>query len=397
MKGTELQVFDTMKQAKCRLQTLEEGKVSMYACGITVYDLCHVGHARQQVAFDVIQRTLRALGYDVTYVRNFTDVDDKIIKRAREEGIDWKELTERNIAYFYRDMDALGIQRPEHEPKVSEHIDDIIESIEQIIANGHGYEVEGDVYFSVESCPSYGALSGRKLEDMEAGARVEVNERKRNPMDFALWKGAKPGEPHWPSPWGQGRPGWHIECSVMSTLYLGPDFDIHGGGRDLIFPHHENERAQAIAHRPNSQFARYWMHNGLVRIGDEKMSKSLNNFMTIRDVLAHYSGEEIRTFIIGSHYRSPLNYTTEALVAARTALRRFYTALRGRPVRAGLPRGRDRPQRRRPERHGLQPLRRDALLRGQLSVQGSPLQLLPLRGLRHAELEDDAQPRRQRA
>ncbi len=308
MSDVEIQFFDTKEQSKRKFEPLISGKVGLYVCGVTVYDLCHLGHARSQVAFDVIQRTLRKLDFDLTYVRNFTDVDDKIIKRANSENSSWKEVADRYIEAFYRDMDALGIQRPEYEPRVSRHIKEIIDSVKEIIANGYGYEVDGDVYFSVEDCPWYGELSGRKLEEMEAGARVEVDPRKRHPMDFALWKSAKPGEPYWDSPWGKGRPGWHIECSVMSTHYLGPDFDIHGGGQDLIFPHHENERAQALAHRPGSQFARYWIHNGFVNIGGEKMAKSLGNFFTIRELLQRYTGEALRHYLLSTHYRKPINF-----------------------------------------------------------------------------------------
>ncbi len=311
MKEVELHLFDTKAQSKKKFQPLREDGVGLYVCGVTVYDLCHLGHARSQVAFDVVQRTLRELGFNLTYVRNFTDVDDKIIRRANSEGVSWKEIADRYIEAFYRDMDRLDIQRPEIEPRVSEHIPQIIESIQAIIANGYGYVVDGDVYFSVEDCDWYGELSGRKLEEMEAGARVEVDPRKKHPMDFALWKSAKPGEPYWESPWGKGRPGWHIECSVMSTHYLGPDFDIHGGGRDLIFPHHENERAQALAHRPDSHFAHYWMHNGFVNIGGEKMAKSLGNFFTISELLQRFTGEALRQYLLSTHYRKPINFEVQ--------------------------------------------------------------------------------------
>lgn len=332
-----LQIYNTLNRRKEPFEPLKAGHVGLYVCGITVYDECHVGHGRVMIVYDVLFRHLRAAGYLVNYVRNITDVDDKIIKRAAEQGVTPDQLSQRYIDEMHADERALNVLPPVHEPRATESIQSMIRLIGQLIDGGHAYPADnGDVFYSVKSFADYGKLSGRKVDELRAGERVAIDEYKRDPLDFVLWKACKPGEPSWPSPWGDGRPGWHIECSAMSRDLLGEEFDIHGGGADLQFPHHENEIAQSEA-LTCGRFARYWMHNGLVRIGDEKMSKSLNNFLTIRDVLAQYTGEEIRTFIIGSHYRSPLNYTTEALLAARTALRRFYTALRGRPVdRAAL-------------------------------------------------------------
>jgi len=299
----------------------------MYVCGMTVYDFCHVGHARVLVVFDVLYRHLLATGYKVNYVRNITDVDDKIIKRAVESNSTMTEVTDRFIAEMNQDATSLGILKPTHEPRATETIKPMVAMIETLIQSEHAYPADnGDVYYSVSSFDGYGKLSGRKLEELRAGERVAVDQFKRDPLDFVLWKAAKDDEPSWPSPWGNGRPGWHIECSAMSSELLGDEFDIHGGGMDLQFPHHENEIAQSEA-ATGKCFARYWMHNGFVDINDEKMSKSLGNFFTIRDVLKSYSGEEVRLFIVGSHYRSPLNYATAQLDAARTGLRRFYTAL----------------------------------------------------------------------
>ncbi|ASJ74446.1 cysteine--tRNA ligase [Granulosicoccus antarcticus] len=327
-----LQIYNTLNRRKEPFKPLKAGHVGLYVCGITVYDECHVGHGRVMIVYDVLFRHLQSAGYLVNYVRNITDVDDKIIKRAAEQNVTPGQLSQRYIEKMHADERALNVLPPVHEPRATESIKSMVRIIGQLIESGHAYAADnGDVFYSVKSFAEYGKLSGRKVDELRAGERVAVDEYKRDPLDFVLWKSSKPGEPSWPSPWGDGRPGWHIECSAMSMDLLGEEFDIHGGGADLQFPHHENEIAQSEA-LTGGRFARYWMHNGLVRIGDEKMSKSLNNFMTIGDVLAHYSGEEIRTFIIGSHYRSPLNYTTEALLAARTALRRFYTALRGRPV-----------------------------------------------------------------
>jgi cysteinyl-tRNA synthetase len=304
----------------------------MYVCGMTVYDLCHLGHARVLVVFDVVYRHLKRLGYDVTYVRNITDVDDKIIRRAEENGEPMTVLTERFIAAMHEDADRLGVLRPDAEPRATAHMADMQAMIQRLLDKGHAYVADnGDVYYSVASFPGYGRLSGKDPQDLRAGARVEVGEAKRDPLDFALWKAAKPGEPAWDSPWGPGRPGWHIECSAMSTGCLGNHFDIHGGGADLMFPHHENEIAQSEG-ATGEPFVNVWMHNGFVRINDEKMSKSLGNFFTVRDILLRYQPEEVRYFILGSHYRSPLNYDDSQLDGARAALTRLYTALRGLPV-----------------------------------------------------------------
>jgi cysteinyl-tRNA synthetase len=323
-----LRVYNTMTKKKEKLVPLHEGRIGMYACGVTVYDLCHIGHARSAVVFDVIYRFLRHKGYKVTYVRNFTDVDDKIIKRAQEEGVGFEEIASRYIEEFYADMGALGLMPPTVEPKATEHIPEMIALVQGLIEKGHAYQVEGDVYYAVESFPEYGKLSKRTLDEMQAGARVEVDERKKNPLDFALWKAAKPGEPSWASPWGQGRPGWHIECSAMSQKYLGDTLDIHGGGKDLIFPHHENEIAQAegATGRP---FVRYWLHNGFVNIEKEKMSKSLGNFLTIKEILKEYHPEVVRLFLLSRHYRSPIDFSTEGMEEARRNLERFYQALAG--------------------------------------------------------------------
>jgi len=298
----------------------------MYVCGVTVYDYCHIGHARAGIVFDVIYRYLQYAGYDVTFVRNYTDIDDKIINRANQEGTDYRTIADRYIAAFDEDMGRLGLAKPTIEPKATDHIDDIIAIIQRLIANGHAYEAAGDVYFAVETFGDYLKLSKRNLEDMQAGARVEVDERKQNPMDFALWKGSKPGEPWWESPWGKGRPGWHIECSAMSMRFLGPSFDIHGGGKDLVFPHHENEIAQSECAN-GCQFVKYWLHNGFVNINSEKMSKSLGNFFTIREVLELFDAEVLRFFILQAHYRSPLDYSDQNLREAQAGLTRIYEAL----------------------------------------------------------------------
>ncbi len=323
-----LHIHNTLTRQKERFEPRVEGEVGMYVCGMTVYDYCHVGHARVLVVFDVLYRHLKALGYNVTYVRNITDVDDKIIARALEAGKTMPEITARFIEEMDTDAASLGVLKPTHEPRATETIEPMVAMIETLIGSGHAYAADnGDVYFSVSKHEGYGKLSGAKLEDLRAGERVAVDDFKKDPLDFVLWKAAKPDEPSWPSPWGDGRPGWHIECSAMSRELLGDEFDIHGGGRDLTFPHHENEIAQSEC-ATNKSFARYWMHNGFVRINDEKMSKSLGNFFTVRDVLKVYSGEEMRLFILGSHYRSPLNYATDQLDSARSALRRLYTALK---------------------------------------------------------------------
>jgi cysteinyl-tRNA synthetase len=326
-----LKIYNDLTNQKEVFVPLEPGKVRMYVCGMTVYDLCHLGHARVMVVFDVVYRYLKAQGYDVTYIRNITDIDDKIINRANENGESFTDLTERFISAMHEDSEALGILTPDSEPRATAHIAEIVDMIERLIANGHAYAADNqDVYYSVNSFEGYGKLSGKSLEDLQAGARVEVDSQKRNPLDFVLWKSAKPGEPAWDSPWGEGRPGWHIECSAMSTCCLGDTFDIHGGGADLTFPHHENEIAQSEG-ATGKQFVNYWMHNGFVRINDEKMSKSLGNFFTVREILARYQAEEVRYFILTSQYRSPLNYDDEHLDNARSALTRFYTAMRGLP------------------------------------------------------------------
>jgi len=305
---------------------LVPGKVGMYVCGVTVYDRSHIGHARALVTFDVLFRYLRFLGYDVTFVRNFTDVDDKIINRAQQAGISALDLAEANIRSFAEDVKAVGCLPPTIEPRATEHIEGMIGLIQELIGKGLAYPADGDVYYAVDKFADYGKLAKRKLDDMIAGARVEVDERKHHPMDFALWKASKPGEPWWDSPWGKGRPGWHIECSVMSTKFLGQPFDIHGGGTDLIFPHHENEIAQSEG-AAGCAFARYWVHNGMVNIGQEKMSKSLGNFMTVQEAAARVGGEAVRLFVIGTHYRSPLEFSPERLDESARALTRLYETL----------------------------------------------------------------------
>jgi cysteinyl-tRNA synthetase len=321
-----LRVYNTMTQKKEELIPLHKGRIGMYACGVTVYDLCHIGHARSAVVFDVIYRYLQYKGYEVTYVRNFTDVDDKIIKRAQEEGVSTEEIAARYIKEFYVDMGTLGMLPPTVEPKATEHIPEMIALVQRLIEKGHAYEVEGDVYYAVESFTDYGKLSKRSLDEMQAGARVEVDERKKNPLDFALWKAAKPGEPSWDSPLGKGRPGWHIECSAMSQRYLGDTLDIHGGGKDLIFPHHENEIAQAEG-ATGKTFARFWLHNGFVNIDKEKMSKSLGNFLTIKEILKGYHPEVVRLFLLSRHYRSPVDFSTQGMEETRQNLVRFYQTL----------------------------------------------------------------------
>ncbi|MBD2809374.1 cysteine--tRNA ligase [Xenorhabdus sp. Vera] len=327
-----LKIFNTLSRQKEEFKPIHEGKVGMYVCGITIYDLCHIGHGRTFVAFDVITRYLRYLGYDLTYVRNVTDVDDKIIKRAIENNESCDDLTTRMLAEMHSDFDALNILRPDAEPRATHHIPEIIEITEELVKRRHAYiATNGDVMFSIDTNPVYGLLSRQDLEQLQAGARVEVADVKRNPMDFVLWKMSKPGEPSWESPWGAGRPGWHIECSAMNGKALGHHFDIHGGGSDLMFPHHENEIAQSTcAH--DGPYVNYWMHSGMVMVDREKMSKSLNNFFTIRDVLKYYDAETVRYFLLSGHYRSQLNYTEENLKQARTALERLYTSLRGTDI-----------------------------------------------------------------
>ncbi|MDZ7279162.1 cysteine--tRNA ligase [Pantoea eucrina] len=323
-----LKIYNTLTRQKEEFKPIHAGQIGMYVCGITVYDLCHIGHGRTFVAFDVVARYLRYIGYQLKYVRNITDIDDKIIKRANENGESIDALTDRMIAEMHRDFAALGIQPPDLEPRATRHISEIIELVERLIARGHAYVAEnGDVMFDVLSDKDYGVLSRQDLEQLQAGARVEVADVKRNPMDFVLWKMSKANEPSWPSPWGQGRPGWHIECSAMNCKQLGSHFDIHGGGSDLMFPHHENEVAQSTcAH--DGQYVNYWMHSGMVMVDREKMSKSLGNFFTVRDVLQHYDAETVRYFLMSGHYRSQLNYGEENLNQARAALERLYTALR---------------------------------------------------------------------
>ena len=326
-----LEIYNSLTREKAPFVPIEPGKVRMYVCGMTVYDLCHLGHARVLVVFDVVYRYLRALGLDVTYIRNITDIDDKIIRRAEERGEPFSELTERFISAMHEDSEALGVLPPTDEPRATAHIDEILAMIRSLIDRGHAYLADsGDVYYAVGTFPGYGRLSGKDPADLRAGARVEIGESKRDPLDFALWKAAKPGEPAWESPWGPGRPGWHIECSAMSTCALGNHFDIHGGGADLQFPHHENEIAQSEG-ATGETFVNVWMHNGFVRVNEEKMSKSLGNFFTVREILVRYRPEEVRYFILTSHYRSPLNYDDEHLENARGALTRLYTALRGLP------------------------------------------------------------------
>ena len=321
-----IQIYNTRTGKKTELKPLEDNHVKMYVCGITAYDYCHIGHARSALAFDMIYRYLLYRGYKVTYVRNFTDIDDKIINRAQEQGTSTEELSERFIRMFHEDMAQLGVAAPTIEPKATEHVQEIIDMIAGLIAKGMAYQVDGDVYYAVEKFKGYGILSKRSLDDMQAGARIEVNEKKRNPMDFALWKSSKAGEPTWESPWGPGRPGWHIECSAMSRKYLGDAFDIHGGGKDLIFPHHENEIAQSMG-ATGSPFVNIWVHHGFVTIKDEKMSKSLGNFLTIRDVLERFRPEALRLFVFSTHYQSPLNYSEAAIQDAGAGLERLYECL----------------------------------------------------------------------
>ncbi|KIH77770.1 cysteinyl-tRNA synthetase [Geoalkalibacter ferrihydriticus] len=321
-----IRLFNTLTGRKEDFQPLDPGKVRMYVCGVTTYDYCHMGHARANIVFDIVYRYFRYRGFDVTYVRNYTDVDDKIIQRANERGIPSHELAEQFIRAFDEDMAALGLDLPTSQPKATEHIGDIIALVERLIERGMAYAAGGDVYFSVEKFPTYLKLSKRNLDEMQAGARIAPGEHKRHPMDFALWKAAKPGEPAWDSPWGPGRPGWHIECSAMSMAFLGESFDIHGGGKDLIFPHHDNEIAQSEA-ATGKPFAKYWMHNGFVNVNQEKMSKSLGNFFTIRTILEKFDPEVVRFFILTAHYRSPIDFSDQNLKEARAGLTRFYEAL----------------------------------------------------------------------
>lgn len=324
-----LQIYNTLTKEKAPFTPLEAGKIKMYVCGITVYDLCHIGHARVMVSFDVITRYLRARGWDVEYVRNITDVDDKIIRRAAENGETVDQLTARMIAAMHEDEDRLAVLRPDQEPRATAHMDDIIRMVSTLIDKGYAYAADnGDVYYRVERFADYGKLTNKNVDELRSGARVEVEDAKESPLDFVLWKAAKPGEVSWSSPWGEGRPGWHIECSAMSKCCLGDTFDIHGGGPDLPFPHHENEIAQSEAAN-GVKFVNTWMHAGPVRVNKEKMSKSLGNFFTIRDVLEKYNAEVVRYFLSSVHYRSYIDYSEDSLKEARSALERFYQALRG--------------------------------------------------------------------
>ena len=333
-----IRIYNTLTGKKEDFVPLHGKRVGLYVCGVTVYDLCHIGHGRSAVVFDTIYRYLRYRGYDVTYVRNFTDIDDKIIKRANDEGVDYKTIAEKYIEEFNIDMGRLGLERPSVEPKATEHIPEMIRLISILMEKGFAYQRNGDVFFSVARFKDYGKLSKRNLDEMQAGARVEIDEKKENPLDFALWKTSKPGEPDWESPWGKGRPGWHIECSVMSQKYLGETFDIHGGGRDLIFPHHENEIAQseAAAEKP---FVRYWIHNGFVNINKEKMSKSLGNILTLKEIFKDWHPEVIRLFLLSHHYRSPLDYSVDSLSEAKLGLDRFYTTLKAMREEMAKPSG----------------------------------------------------------
>jgi cysteinyl-tRNA synthetase len=325
-----MQLYNTLSRRKEIFKPFTPGKVGLYACGVTVYDDCHLGHARSCVAFEVLVRSLERRGLAVTWVRNFTDIDDKILRRAQEVGVSWKEVAERYIASFQEDMTALGVPPAQIEPKATEHIPQILDLIQRLEDLGFAYGPRdgggGDVFFRVRRFPGYGKLSGQKPEDMESGARIEVDPNKEDPLDFVLWKASKPGEPAWDSPWGPGRPGWHIECSAMSMQYLGETFDLHGGGQDLVFPHHENELAQSEA-ATGKPFARYWLHHGLLTINAEKMSKSLGNFFTVKEVLSRFPAEVVRFFLINCHYRSPLDFSDAALAEAETALLRLYTCL----------------------------------------------------------------------
>lgn len=324
-----LRVYNTLSGSKDLFEPMVPGKVCMYVCGVTVYDYCHIGHARSALVFDVLRRYLEYSGFAVEFAKNFTDVDDKIIKRANEQGVSCEHVTTTYIQAYYEDMEKLGVRRATLEPRATEHIADIVALVDTLLGKGMAYRVEGDVYFQVDRYPVYGRLSKRKMDDLQAGARVDVDERKRHPMDFALWKGSKPGEPSWDSPWGPGRPGWHIECSAMAMRHLGETFDIHGGGMDLIFPHHENEIAQSCG-ATGKEFARYWVHNGFVQINQEKMSKSLGNFFTIREIFDKsewpetVTGEMLRYFLLSTHYRSPLDFSDQSVAEAKNALNGFY-------------------------------------------------------------------------
>jgi cysteinyl-tRNA synthetase len=321
-----MRIYNTLSGRKEEFIPMTPGKVRMYVCGVTVYDYCHIGHARSAIVFDVIRRYICYKGFDVTFIKNFTDIDDKIINKSRQEGLPWDAIARKYTEEYYRDMDALGVGRADVEPRATEHIREMIGIIQGLIDRGYAYEVEGDVYFEVDRLKEYGKLSKRDREEMIAGARVEIDERKKNPMDFALWKRSKEGEPSWDSPWGAGRPGWHIECSAMSIKFLGESFDIHGGGADLIFPHHENEIAQSESFT-GKPFARYWIHNGFITIDKEKMSKSLGNFFTIREILDKFDAEVVRLFLLSTHYRSPIEFSDEQLREAESSLERYYSTI----------------------------------------------------------------------
>ena len=318
-------IYNSKTRKKEELVTLQPGKVGIYACGPTVYDYFHIGNARPFIVFDVLRRYLEHRGYQVKFVQNFTDIDDKMIRRANQEGITVKELGDRFIQEYYQDAAALGIRKATVHPRATEHIGDIIKLVKNLQNKGYAYEVNGDVYFDVKKDTAYGKLSGQNMDDLEAGARIDVDDVKHNPADFALWKAQKPGEPAWNSPWGMGRPGWHIECSAMSMKYLGETFDIHCGGKDLLFPHHENEVAQSEC-ATGKPFANYWMHNGFINIDNEKMSKSAGNFFTVRDILKEYAPEDVRMFMLSAHYRSPVNFSRDMIAQAHASLQRLYTA-----------------------------------------------------------------------
>ncbi|PLX55991.1 MAG: cysteine--tRNA ligase [Chromatiales bacterium] len=335
-----LSIYNSMSGRKESFVPITPGKVRMYVCGITVYDYLHLGHARMMIVFDMVVRYMRSVGLEVEYVRNITDIDDKIIERANEQGVEIGELTAKFIEEMHRDADALGVLRPDHEPRATDHLDAIVAMIAELERRGLAYRGDnGDVYYAVARFADYGKLSRKNLADLRAGSRIDVAESKRDPLDFVLWKAAKPDEPQWESPWGPGRPGWHIECSAMSTEMLGNTFDIHGGGMDLKFPHHENEIAQSCG-ATGADFARLWMHNGFVRVDEEKMSKSLGNFFTVRDILTRFQPEEVRFLMLGSHYRKPLNYSEQELISAGAALDGYYTAL-ARVEPGELPRDED--------------------------------------------------------
>ena len=322
-----IKVYNSLTRKKEAFEPAEPPRVTMYVCGPTVYSMSHIGHARSAVSFDVIYKYLRHRGYRVTYARNYTDVDDKIIARANEEGTTSEEIAEKYIRAFDEDMEALGVALPDLRPRATETMDRIISVVTTLVESGYAYELDGDVLFRVRRFAGYGRLSGKRIDELESGARVDVDDRKEDPLDFALWKASKPGEPSWPSPWGPGRPGWHIECSAMCIEHLGETIDIHGGGKDLIFPHHENEIAQSEAATGRTPFVRYWLHNGFVNIEKEKMSKSLGNILNIRDALAGHTGEAVRLFLISSHYRSPIDYSADSLREAEAAVERVYKTL----------------------------------------------------------------------